>query len=175
MSGHGRVMQIEMQIVVIKRNLRRYNPWLQDVSLVPGPDSDEEEWEDELDSSLTLTENLKHLEERYPTVRWRARRKPVRRGKPIRWKSEDAYAGRNADSYKLRVVALVKPHETKAKGKTYRCGRIQLTLNEKFIGQKAKVSVFIKGAGDANKTLKAIEPVRYRFGKRSGKAKYFNP
>lgn len=163
-------MPLEMQIEVIKRNLRRLNPWLEDAELVPGYDNPEQEWEDDLDSSLSLPENIDELARLYPKVKWKAPEKRTRPNKPLRWKDEDWYAGPKGDSYKLREIVVVKRQRIKAKGHIYTRGRIQVTLDEKFIGLRAKVSVFVQGAGAVNQTDKLV---RSELGKKEDRATYF--
>jgi len=138
MPKHRGPMNLEMQLSHIKGILDRYNPLWKDHGYPP------DGWQDEVDPALSLPENIDDLEKRYPNVHWRAPKKPPRSDKPIQWKDEDFQAGQYGNYYEMHAGVTVKPHPTRAKGKLYTCGRIQLTVDKRYIGRTAEVHIIIR-------------------------------
>jgi hypothetical protein len=115
-------------------------------------------WEDEVDSESSLSENIGDLEKRY-SITLRAPEESPRPDKPVRSKNEECGVGPDGEYDKMEAKVIVKPHTTRAKGKLYTCGRIQLTVDKRYIGTEAEVRIFIKGSGGIRES-----PVKKKFG-----------
>jgi hypothetical protein len=129
-------MPKSLQIHNFKRAFLRANSYLKD----PYAEMDNIDWEGILDSTYHFEENIRNLEEAYPQYRWKVpeKRKELERIRP-EWKK---FAVRDDfDVYTTKVE--IKPHKVKAKHRAYLHGRIQVTVDRKWIGRKATVSVRI--------------------------------
>ena len=144
-----RIMPIELQIVVIRRNVKTLNPSLSDPDVIPISETEDDLWEDYIDPSASLPENIASLERRFPHIRWRAPKKePSIIREEREWETEYI---RKDDIVIHTKTITIRPHKVTAKGKTYRHGRIQLTVPQKWVGSKAKITVRVP-------TRKAIPP-----------------
>lgn len=96
------------------------------------------DFENAVEDDLSFRENLRNFEEQYPQYRWKVPKKnPLGEERPV-WKSKFDLEG-NTVAY--TAIVLVKPHRVTAKNRTYLHGRIQATVDRKWIGCKAKVSI----------------------------------
>jgi len=129
-------MPKSLQIRNFKRVFLRANPYLED----PYAEMENIDWEGIVDDTLRFGENMENLEEEYPRYRWRVPRKNKAPEK-ARHEWKKIAVRDDFDVYTTKVE--IKPHKVKAKHRTYLHGRIQVTVNRKWIGRKATVSVCI--------------------------------
>jgi hypothetical protein len=92
-----------------------------------------------LDSKGTLPENISLMERHYGQYRWRI---PVteREHRTSCWRNISARE--DMDIYTLNTE--IKRQIVRAKGKRYVVGRIQVTTDKKWIGCRAKITVFVR-------------------------------
>lgn len=134
-------MNLEMQIARLRENLRKYDPLWEDHGYPP------DGWEDNVDPDSTLPENISDLERRYPGINWRAPPPEERVERPKEHearKEENFRAGFTRDCYEMHTNVTVKGFAPRAKGKIYEYGRIQLTVDKRYIGEEAEVQIFIR-------------------------------
>ena len=133
MPKKHRNMPIPLQIFNLKRRFLSANAVLDD----PHAEMDEIDWK-AIDSTLRFSENLHLFEQNYPQYNWRIQKKE----KSLRdeWQVREA-SGSKYLVYSTKVA--IKPHKVKAKNKSYLHGRIQLTVDRKWIDRKAKIIVRI--------------------------------
>jgi len=131
-----RRMPIPLQIYNFKRLFLRANDDLDD----PYAEMDNIDWKASLDKTLHFRENLHNFEEEYPQYRWTVPKKKKALEKiKHEWKK---FAVR--DKFVVYTTKVkIKPHKVKAKHRTYLHGRIQVTVDQKWIGHKATVSLRI--------------------------------
>jgi hypothetical protein len=136
-------MPLGLQLHVLRKNLAKLNPWLEDVDLVPhvsigGTLNPEEEWEDYVDPDASFPENLDDLERQFPSVKWRVPK--ITENKPLRMKP---IVLRDEEGVSLQYKFIIKPHRPTAKGKRYNRGRIQISLDKSLIGRFAIVQIYV--------------------------------
>jgi len=133
-SKKHRRMPVSLQIHNLKRVFVRANPYLED----PYAEMDNIDWVEILDKTLHFDENLHNFEEEYPQYRWRV---PKKKKSPEKTRHEwKKVAVRNKiNVYTTKVE--IKPHKVKAKNRTYLHGRIQVSVDKKWIGCRATISV----------------------------------
>lgn len=135
------IMPIELQTAVIRRIVNTLNPELSDPDVIPISETEDDLWEDYIDSSASLPENIANLERRFPHIHWRAPKKePTIKREQREWTVETDYKEKVAVHSK---EITIRPHKVTTKGKKYPHGRIQLSVPEKWIGQKAKISISV--------------------------------
>lgn len=136
---YSRVMPKALQIYTYKRIFLSANADLED----PEAEMENVDWESVIDDTLTFGENRQNLEENYPQYSWESPKEERKH----KWQSE--YSD---DSVVYTTEVAIKPHEVKreydtqlqgTKSRNYRHGRIQVTVDERWIGHKAKISVRI--------------------------------
>jgi len=133
-------------MAVLRKILEKANPQLEDVDLVPwtsigGTRELEHEWTYDVDPNLSLSDNIDCLKKEYPLVKWEVPK--IAENKPLRSKE----VSRDKEGVLIREEVKIKPHTITAKGKTYKHGRIQITLDENSIGAYALVQVYVPDAG----------------------------
>ena len=127
-------MPIPLQIYNFKRVFLKANPYLED----PYAEMYNIDWKGILDNTLHFMENVRNLEEEYPQYRWRV---PKKNKAPEKTQHDWKKFGVRGNFVVYTTKAEIKPHKVKAKHRTYLHGRIQVTVDRKWIGRKAMVSV----------------------------------
>jgi hypothetical protein len=127
-------MPLKLQIYTLMKIFCKANEHYGD----PIAEMDNIDWLAYIQDDLNFQENLETFERNYPDYLWSIPK--TQKEKKQMWHKE---FDPKTNSYIYTMNTKIKPHETNSKSKTYKHGRIQVTVNKKWIGYKAKISVRI--------------------------------
>ena len=123
-------MPIKLQIHTFKRIFKAYNK---------NSDRLDEIDFDILDNLAELSENMQTLRDAYPEFCWS--KHDIDLGGMVC--DERRIEPEPTDELCFTKYVTIRPHRVRSKGKMYESGRIQISINPKFVGYKARVEVEI--------------------------------
>jgi len=167
-----RKMPKGLQIHMFKKLFLKWNAWRarEIVSYDVSAEMDHVDWDAVLEDSATFHENLGNLKQNYPEYSWydweaeereRAREQervfremadsgPEREPEDsiveddVEPENSEGWHIEQTNEYAIHSIEVeVEPHRTRAKGKQYLYGRIQLSVDPNWIGLTAKIDVFV--------------------------------
>jgi len=167
-----RIMPKGLQIYLFKKLFRKWNAYRERESegYDVAAEMDKVDWSAVVDETQTFRENLHELQENYPEYGWydweAEERERAREQERVFREMADSEPGREpedstpeedvepedsegwpieqTDDDEIHSIEVeVEPHRTRAKGKQYLYGRIQLSVDQNWIGLTAKISVSV--------------------------------